>query len=371
MVHQRDSKIEFLRIIAMFLIILGHIIYYTNWHYNAMTVSHQVSIQSLWIGAKLGVNLFFLITGYFLIRQTALKSFKIAHLWITTLFYSWMILMLTLIFYPHLIKLGALIKSVFPILGGYYWFISTYIFLILLAPILNKVLATLSQKEYCILLIVGFGYLFILATFFTNKTTGSNNTLITAIYLYCCGGYIRLYRHNSHHLQAHYLIHLIILLSMLVFLIGSIYVLDLLIKNGFIKANNHRFFYFADGNSPFELIGALELFLVFLQLPSFHNRWINKIATTTLPMYLLHDNYLSHYLIINQWIHATKYQYTNKVQLYCLFWAIVLVFILAAIDLIVQFLFGKGINRLAQVSSQQMRRFVRYFYNLINKLMSS
>jgi len=30
MAHQRDSKIEFLRIIAMFLIILGHIIYYTS-----------------------------------------------------------------------------------------------------------------------------------------------------------------------------------------------------------------------------------------------------------------------------------------------------------------------------------------------------
>lgn len=65
MAHQRDSKIEFLRIIAMFLIILGHIIYYTNWHYTAMTVSHQVSIQSLWIGAKLGVNLFFSYYGLF------------------------------------------------------------------------------------------------------------------------------------------------------------------------------------------------------------------------------------------------------------------------------------------------------------------
>ena len=232
-------------------------------------------------------------------------------------------------------------------------------------------LAALSQKEYLSLLVVGFGYLFILATFFKNQTTGSNNTLITAIYLYFCGSYIRLYRHNSHYLQAHYLIHLIVLLIMLIFLIGSIYAVDLLIKNGFIKANNHRFFYFADGNSPFELIGALELFLVFLQLPPFHNHWINKIATTTLPMYLLHDNYLSHYLIINQWIHATKYQYTNKVQLYCLFWAIVLVFILAAIDLIVHFLFGKCINRLAQVSSQQVRRLVHYFYNLINKLISS
>lgn len=137
MAHQRDSKIEFLRIIAMFLIILGHIIYYTNWHYTAMTLSHQVSIQSLWIGAKLGVNLFFIITGYFLIRQTALKSFKIAHLWITTLFYSWTILMLTLIFYPHLLKLEPLIKSIFPIFGGYYWFITAYIFLILLAPILS------------------------------------------------------------------------------------------------------------------------------------------------------------------------------------------------------------------------------------------
>lgn len=87
-------------------------------------------------------------------------------------------------FYPHLLTLEPLIKSIFPIFGGYYWFISAYIFLILLAPILNKMLAALSQKEYLSLLIVGFGYLFILATFFKNQTTGSNNTLITAIYLY-------------------------------------------------------------------------------------------------------------------------------------------------------------------------------------------
>lgn len=55
----RDSKIEMLRIISIFLIILGHIIVVTKWDFFNMTIFHVVSIETMWIGAKLGVNIFF------------------------------------------------------------------------------------------------------------------------------------------------------------------------------------------------------------------------------------------------------------------------------------------------------------------------
>lgn len=74
---QRNSNLELLRIISMFLIVLGHFAWQTNWSVNNDTSLIRLgAIHCLWIGGKLGVNLFILISGYFLINSKfKLKSF--------------------------------------------------------------------------------------------------------------------------------------------------------------------------------------------------------------------------------------------------------------------------------------------------------
>lgn len=65
----RQSNFELLRIISMFLIVLGHVTFQTKFVYPRQAVLHNVSIQSLWIGGKLGVWEFTLISAYFLSRS--------------------------------------------------------------------------------------------------------------------------------------------------------------------------------------------------------------------------------------------------------------------------------------------------------------
>ncbi|MCO6541786.1 MAG: acyltransferase family protein [Lactobacillus sp.] len=162
----RDSKIEMLRIISIFLIILGHIIVVTKWDFFNMTIFHVVSIETMWIGAKLGVNIFFLITGYFLINKSSFRINATIKIWLITIFYSWILTILSIIFFPNILKINHIfsvrhnIQFIFPISYGTYWFITVYIVLMLLSPFINKFLKNLSQSEFLLILIVGFIYLF-------------------------------------------------------------------------------------------------------------------------------------------------------------------------------------------------------------------
>lgn len=83
----RQSNFELLRIISMFLIVLGHVTFQTKFVYPRQAVLHNVSIQSLWIGGKLGVWEFTLISAYFLSRSR-FKIESLKKVWGVTLFYS-------------------------------------------------------------------------------------------------------------------------------------------------------------------------------------------------------------------------------------------------------------------------------------------
>lgn len=81
----RNSNIELLRIISLFLIIVGHFSWHTNWSLNGTSIFLESTIHSLWIGGKLGVDIFVLISGYFLVKSHyKLSSF--VRIWLQALF---------------------------------------------------------------------------------------------------------------------------------------------------------------------------------------------------------------------------------------------------------------------------------------------
>ena len=72
----RSTNLEVLRIVSMILILLHH--FYDNniiLDYQNITI-HQLIVQILSVGGKIGVNCFMLITGYFMIES----KFKIKKL---------------------------------------------------------------------------------------------------------------------------------------------------------------------------------------------------------------------------------------------------------------------------------------------------
>ena len=97
-VHRRLPNFEILRVLAMFLIIVGHFFVHglrgegngVMLSYDGKSVLDTVSFgiaQSLWVFSSISVNLYVLISGYFLVQSKA-KWGKIPSIWTQTAFYS-------------------------------------------------------------------------------------------------------------------------------------------------------------------------------------------------------------------------------------------------------------------------------------------
>ena len=96
--HRRLPNFEILRVLAMFLIIVGHFFVHglrgegngVMLSYDGKSVLDTVSFgiaQSLWVFSSISVNLYVLISGYFLVQSKA-KWGKIPSIWMQTAFYS-------------------------------------------------------------------------------------------------------------------------------------------------------------------------------------------------------------------------------------------------------------------------------------------
>ena len=96
-----------------------------------------------------------MITGYFLGGQETnfIKAWhRVDKLWVKTLVYSWIILICALIFHFVVFNKRDLLYAFFPVIFDEYWFITSYIVLILLTPILNIAIRKFDRKNLLILI---------------------------------------------------------------------------------------------------------------------------------------------------------------------------------------------------------------------------
>lgn len=188
---KRSSNIELLRILAMFLIVLHH--YCVNSGLTQMMDVHNATfntyfIQFMSFGGKVGVNIFFIISGYFMINS-AMKWNKVARL----LFQIFSVNVLVCIFlslmgyhygmmnYLHIIPLLFSMPDSF---------ITSYMVVYLLSPIINKALNTFSKKEFIYMLSILLFYFCVAGTLLNQNTWHYMGWGFT---MYCVGAYIRKY----------------------------------------------------------------------------------------------------------------------------------------------------------------------------------
>ena len=147
---QRKSNFELLRIFAMMLIILHHYALHGGLSsIDGYGVNKYIGIICL-IGGKLAVNLFVLISGYFLI-ESEFKVKKVLKLILQAYCYS-------VAFFIGYVLLkgnvsGDIMKlTMFPFTSKAYWFLLPYICVYVLSPFINKLIKSISQKELLILI---------------------------------------------------------------------------------------------------------------------------------------------------------------------------------------------------------------------------
>ena len=315
---QRQSNFEILRIFAIIMIIFHHIAVHSN--FSSSNITSYLYIVFIQMGGKIGVNIFVLISGYFLINTEKIKIKKILKLWGQMFFYSLLIYAIFTISGIRKFENTGLISALFPVLNETWWFATVYFILYLISPILNIILKKINKKIYNKIIIFVLVFLSIMPNF---KCEGNLiNSLIWFIVLYCVSGYIKLYSDDWK------------INNKKCFIFSAIIVLiTYSIVSIFYKTSSYLF---AMESLPIFLISYV-LFLGFKKTNIKNNKYINKLASTTFGIYLIHDNmYMRSFLWCNLF-NLKFYESTSFLIPYAICIGFMVFTICAIIDLIRQY----------------------------------
>ena len=326
----RNTSIELLRIISMIMIMFHHFAYHGNfeWNFNEVTLPH-LWYDFILMGGKVGVDIFVLISGYFLIENTE-KLFqpkKLLKFWGQVVFYSIMTYLLSVMLRLNAFEIKQLIKVCLPITYPGWWFASTYFMLYLIHPFLNKLLHGLSKTEYQYLILMMVLCWSIIPTATTQLF--ESNSLLWFVTLYGIAGYVNLYGGNQK-LQSKHYFSLYFMVLIITYTVSTTF---LFLGTKKEEWSTHAIDFFEIERLPILLI-AITLFMGFVTLKMNYHKWINMIASATFGVYLIHDSsYIRYYLWTNIF-KINQYQDSTFLILYSILVVFILYVSCTMIDLI-------------------------------------
>lgn len=290
----RNSTIEGLRIVAIILIILSHYSIHGSFDVTALGDDGHIKLTVLQcaIQGNLGVDLFILISGYFLVsaRFNLKKTILlICEVW----FYSLVIYLVLCSIDIIDFSAGEFIMAIFPTCYAEYWFFTAYILILCCSPVINAGLLSISKKLFrnvLILFIVIWSFIPIffslVGMFFSGVTqvTLYSNPFLQLLLVYCIGAYIRLYEPKVLNKRNG----AIMLIGSSILLFLSVVFINAAAIHGWIDLYQPNVLF--DRLSPLTILCACGLFAITLGLKPTHSKFINTISSCVFGVYLIHDN---------------------------------------------------------------------------------
>lgn len=218
---------------------------------------------------QVGVGIFVMISAYFLTEEKNSESKllrRILNLWYRVIFYSWLILIVDLFIGFSSINKKSLIKSIFPIIGNNYWFVTSFFLLMILVPFLNRLINDINKKKLLLILVVLIIFSSI-TTLIGQPYTPFGQELNVGVMIseYILIGYYKKYKLKLNNY--------ILLLTIILFYVGEILSN---IVSGFPS-----------------IILSASIFIFFIQTSSsYYNYYINWGASSIFASYLITENIL-------------------------------------------------------------------------------
>ncbi|OUM62234.1 hypothetical protein PIROE2DRAFT_11551, partial [Piromyces sp. E2] len=306
----RQSNFELLRIIAILLIITHHFAVHGGMEFDTKKVFfNRLWIQFITIGGKMSVNVFILISGYFLIYSKKFKIKKFLKFELQMIMYSIIEYLIGVyVFKLEELKLNALQQNLLPLSNNVWWFASSYIQLYLLFPLINICVHGLNRAAYRKYLILISLFFSVIPTIFHNSPT---SYLTWFGFLYFIAGYIRKYSVAENSKSIIWFI-LAIVIYIITFLTAVYFDFQAIPMEKPRKEIIKYTDYFFDLTLIPAFFASIFLFLGFLNL-NIKSRFINFISTTTFGIYLIHDYPMSREII---WKIILKVPtYTNSIYI--------------------------------------------------------
>ncbi len=298
---ERSVGLDILRIFAMFLMTARHYLGYSGVaEIIGFDSFNGILMNIISVLAQSSANIFVLISGYFLVNSK-FKVTKIIKIWAETWFYSVVFFGVGILINSKGISFANIVFTFFPLISRHYWFAVAYIALLAVSPFLNKMIKTLSYKEFSILV---FGGAVILSAWTTiiyfsqGVVMGGNTGLLWFMYLYLIGAYINTYKEK---------------IKCGIVTWGAFIISFIIVFSYFFLSSQIPFlknFPIKNDESIFNLIISVSLFIVFLNI-KINNEKIKKIiasiSISSFGIYLIQENCMIRYYLWKDLADANKF----------------------------------------------------------------
>lgn len=267
----RESNFELLRIVSMYFILLYHMLLFF------ISKIDDVSLfKALWLPLHVAVICFVLISGYFHIKPS-LKG-------VVKLIFPLLVFYLPLTIYELLTGLGGSRNLLF-FSQSPYWFIRTYFYLFLIAPVLNSFINNISRLY--LLIVLGFISVYMGTAHEPSLHDGKN--LILFMFLYVLGDSIRHYNEYLCSIKTIYLVSAYCILN--AFICFTYYLFADTIYGKVLWLLSYPYC------SPLLILNGMLLFLIFGRI-NVRSRLINYMAESVFSAYVIHHQHFVLFLII-------------------------------------------------------------------------
>ena len=313
---KRASNFELLRIIAIVLIVMQHLAYYSKFDYSSMSFFDNSYIYIMEIFGKLGVFLFVIITGFFYDKNKSnIKKYIFFDIKIVV--YSLLCLLAGVIIKDK-ISGEIIIKAFFPCCFSLYWFATCYLLLIIFAPYLNIIVERLDKAAYIRFLII----LFFLISIIAYIPKIAMKVMIA-----------------------------LVILSVAVALLFMVASYKLTILNKYLMFP----FYL---NSPLTVALGIITFLIFKNIKIDSNA-INRISKNTFGIYLIHENPIVRNIIWNRFFNLSNYTGVNLIIL-----SVIKICVIIFICILLSFLIDNFLLKKINIVVEKIINLVDRIYNL-------
>lgn len=317
----RKSNFELLRIFAMLIIVADH--YATHGlkelyeggqlqQWNLGSISDKLFTSFLVPGGDVGVAIFFMLTGYFMIRK---RTFSLLKVVLEVIFYGlftgviYFGLKSTGLFAPYIYIFNQIKQTVIPISGGAWWFPTVYVLLIVFSPILNKFLNQLNDRGFFSFLILDWILWYIFPIVLGGVYTG----LERGIFFYSLGGMLRTRRNKSASKTLLVILFIIswVSISVLDYFWTSIYFDTITVGTSKTCILLMMFISGIDSGLLIPLC-AVSIFMFFEGADLEYNKIINTFAACTFGVYLIHDSAVGATLFWKIIFRVAEKQYVSR-----------------------------------------------------------
>ena len=299
----RNSNLELLRILCMLMIVADHLAGQSGLGVTD-TLSHTALYAMLGSGSRIGCDVFVILSAWFLSEQP-FRSRRVLSLYLGLWLYTVPLTLLCCLLPGCDVGIGTLRWAMFPVSTRQLWFVSDYLVLVLLTPLLNAVLRHLPGRTLSTalgalgVLMAGYSTLF-------GEDGVVSSSLFVFVWLYLFVGLLR----RSPGCRVNRLLHRRCV--QLALGLGIPAVLTLARTAALWCGAPERVLRYLEYwrtslGALSNLAASLALVWLFKSLPLGNSRAVNALAGTTLGVYIIHQTQAFAGFLWNGIFHAAQH----------------------------------------------------------------